>query len=38
MIICEWCGYIQEKDLNVEYKNVQFQCPCCGVDDIGFIF
>jgi hypothetical protein len=38
MIICEWCGYIQEKDLNVEYENVQIQCPCCGVDDLDSFF
>ena len=33
IIICDWCGFINDEDV-VEDHFSNYHCPCCGVDDV----
>ncbi|WP_256243636.1 hypothetical protein [Bacillus sp. V3B] len=33
IIICDWCGFINNEDVVEDYYS-NYHCLCCGVDDV----
>lgn len=35
ILICEWCGFINEEEMfEDEYNNNNCQCSCCGLYEV----
>ncbi len=32
LVICDWCGYINEKKVENDDENYHSACPCCNLD------
>ncbi|WP_257790214.1 hypothetical protein [Brevibacillus formosus] len=38
LFICQWCGYVEEKELPEECQEGVFHCTCCSMEEVESLF
>ncbi|MFS0915676.1 hypothetical protein [Brevibacillus sp. 179-C 1.1 NHS] len=38
LFICQWCGYVEEKELPEESEESLFRCACCSMEEVESLF
>ncbi|EJL40104.1 hypothetical protein BAG01nite_03860 [Brevibacillus agri] len=38
LFICQWCGYVEERELSGESEEGLVRCVCCSTEEVESVF